>query len=136
MRKLLLGDRIPVSAGAAWAVIGDFSGMQKWAPIVEAEATEVTPQGKMRTLTLRGGRTVKELMTSEGEHHYTYTLDRPDMVSYHSTVAVAPIDEGAAMIELSLVFEPAEGVDLTETTDQLLKFLSGNLKAMKRAVAA
>ena len=136
MRKLVLGDSVPVAAAKVWAVIGDFSGMAQWAPIVESETTEDTPQGKVRTLSLRGGRVVKELMTSQGEHHYTYTLERPDMASYHSTVAVAPIDDGASMIELSLLFEPAEGVDMTETTDQLLKFLGGNLKAMKRAVAA
>ena len=58
------------------------------------------------------------------------------MAAYSSTVAVTPIDATASMIELSLEFEPADGVDLTEATDNLLKFLGGNLKAMKRAVAA
>jgi hypothetical protein len=136
MRKLVLADKVPQAATSVWSVIGDFSGIRKWAPIVEAEATEATPKGKVRTLTMPGGRVVSELMTSEGEFHYTYTLDRPDMKSYHSTVAVRPIDAGASMIELTLEFEPAEGVDMTETTGALLKFLGGNLKAMKRAAAA
>ena len=61
MRRLALGDVVPFSAAKVWSVIGDFSGMYKWAPIVEAESTEVTPKGKVRTLTLRGGRTVVEL---------------------------------------------------------------------------
>jgi hypothetical protein len=136
MRKLVLADKVPQSAASVWAVIGDFSAIRKWAVIVEAERTETTSKGKVRTLTMPGGRVVSELMTSEGDHHYTYTLDRPDMASYHSTVAVTPIDAGASMIELTLEFEPAEGVDLTETTGNLLKFLGGNLKAMKRAAAA
>lgn len=134
MRKLTLGDAVPQPADAVWAVIGDFSGMKKWAPIVEAESTETTPQGKVRTLTL-GGRVVKELLADEGPHHYTYTLDRPDMAIYRSTVAVRPLDAGS-MIELTIEFEPAEGTELTAATDQFIRFLGGNLKAMKRAVAA
>jgi hypothetical protein len=133
MRKLSLGDTIPQSADAAWAVIGDFSGMKKWAPIVESESTEDTPKGKVRTLTL-GGRTVVELMVDHGPHHYTYTLDRPDMKIYRSTVSVSPQDEGA-MIVLTVEFEPVEGGDVTASTEGFMKFLGGNLKAMKRAVA-
>lgn len=135
MRKLSLGDTIPQSAEAAWAVIGDFSGMKKWAPIVESESTEDTPQGKVRTLVL-GGRTVKELMVDHGPRHYTYTLDRPDMKIYRSTVSVTPGSAGEAMIVLTVEFEPAEGGDVTAATENFMKFLGGNLKAMKRAVAA
>ena len=136
MRRLVLGDVVPYPAAKVWAVVGDFSGMHKWAPIVEAESTEVTPKGKVRTLTIKGGRTVVELMTSEGPHHYTYSLDRADMTHYASTVSVVPIDEASCRIELVVDYAPAEGTDLTEATDGFLKFLGGNLKAMKRAVAA
>ena len=135
MRKLTLADAIPQSAEAAWAVIGDFSGMKAWAPIVESESTEDTPQGKVRTLLL-GGRTIKELLVDEGPHHYTYSLDRADMKLYRSTVAVVPGADGGAMIELTVAFEPADGVEMTASTEGFMKFLGGNLKAMKRAVAA
>jgi hypothetical protein len=134
MRKLLMGDAVPHGADEVWAVIGDFSGMKKWAPIVEAESTETTPEGKVRTLTLNG-RTVKELMVDHGPHHYTYTLSRPDMKVYRSTVAVTPIDANNSMIELNIVFEPAEGTEMRAATDGFLKFLGGNLSAMKRAAA-
>ena len=90
MRKLALGDEVAQDADAVWAVIGDFSGMKKWAPIVESESTEVTADGLVRTLIL-GGRTVKELRVDDGPHHYTYTLDRPDMKLYRSTVSVRPL---------------------------------------------
>ena len=135
MRKLALADDVPQSADTVWAVIGDFSGMRKWAPIVESESTEVTADGPVRTLVL-GGRTVKELRVDNGPHHYTYTLDRPDMKLYRSTVSVRPLDAGRAMIELIVEFDPADGVDMTESTTNFLKFLGGNLKAMKRAAAA
>ena len=135
MRKLTLADSVPQSPDAVWSVIGDFSGIRKWAPAVEAESTETTPKGKVRTLTMPGGRQVVELMTSEGPHHYSYTLPRADLTTYVSTVAVTPGDDGGAMIELSVLYEPAEGVDMNEATTNLLKFLGGNLKAMKRAAA-
>jgi hypothetical protein len=135
MRKLTLGDAVPQGADAVWAVIGDFSGIRKWAPALEGESTEDTPQGKVRTLTMPGGRTVKELMVDQGPHHYTYSLDRPDMKLYRSTVAVRPLDEGA-MIELTVEFDPAEGTEMTPATEGFMKFLGGNLKAMKRAVDA
>ncbi|HEX7758518.1 MAG TPA: SRPBCC family protein [Caulobacteraceae bacterium] len=134
MRKLALGDEVPQAADAVWAVIGDFSGMKKWAPIVESESTEITGDGLVRTLVL-GGRTVKELRVDNGPHHYTYTLDRPDMRLYRSTVSVRPLGDERCMIELVVEFDPAEGVDMTESTTNFLKFLGGNLKAMKRAAA-
>lgn len=135
MRKISLGDAVPQSADAVWAVIGDFGGIRKWAPAVEAESTEDTPQGKVRTLTMPGGRVVSELMVDQGPHHYTYSLDRPDMKLYRSTVAVRPLDDGGSMIELTVEFDPAEGTEMTPATENFLKFLGGNLKAMKRAAA-
>ena len=136
MHEIKVGDDAAMGAEAVWAVIGDFSGIRKWAGALEAESTEVTPKGKVRTLTMPGGRTIQELMTDEGPWHYTYTLDRADMTHYASTVSVVPVDDASCRIELVLDYEPGEGVDMTEATDGFLKFLGGNLKAMKRAVAA
>jgi hypothetical protein len=136
MRKLTLGDAVPQDADKVWAVIGDFSGIRKWAPALEGESTEVTPQGKVRTLTMPGGRVITELMVDEGPHHYTYSLDRPDMKLYRSTVAVRPLEEGGSMIELTVVFDPAEGTEMTPATEGFMKSLGGNLKAMKRAISA
>jgi hypothetical protein len=133
MRRLSLGDEVAKSADEVWAVIGDFSGMRKWAPIVEEESTEDTPEGPVRTLTMRGGRQVKELKVDGGPHHYTYSLNRPDMKTYRSTVSVKPLDGGRCWIELTIQFDPADGTDMTEATDNFLKFMGGNLKAMKRA---
>ena len=136
MRKISLADQVPQAPDAVWAVIGDFSGIRKWAPAVEAESTETTPEGKVRTLTMPGGRVVVERLTDEGPHHYSYTLPRADLTTYVSTVAVTPADGGGSFIQLTVLYEPAEGVDMNEATSNLLKFLGGNLKAMKRAVAA
>lgn len=134
MHEIRVGEDVPMSAGAVWAVIGDFSGIRKWAPALEAESTEVTPKGKVRTLTMPGGRTIQELMTDEGPHHYTYTLDRPDMEAYFSTVSVVPGDESNSRIEYVVAFTPKDASTLEATTEQLTKFCRGNIKAMKRAL--
>jgi hypothetical protein len=134
MQELRIGEDVPMGADAVWAVIGDFSGIRKWAGAVEAESTEVTPKGKVRTLTMPGGRQVVELMTDEGPHHYTYTLDRPDMEAYFSTVSVIPGDAGNSRIEYVIRFTPKDASAVETLTESLTKFGRGNIKAMKRAL--
>ena len=134
MHEIKVGDDAALSAEAVWAVIGDFSGIRKWAGALEAESTEVTPKGKVRTLTMPGGRTIQELMTDEGPWHYTYTLDRPDMNAYFSTVSVVPGDTNSSRIEYIVKFDPKDASTLEATTEQLTKFCRGNIKAMKRAL--
>ncbi len=134
MQELRVGEDVPLGADAVWAVIGDFSGIRKWAPALEGESTEVTPKGKVRTLTMPGGRTVQELMTDEGPHHYTYTLERPDLSAYFSTVSVVPGDAATSRIELVIRYEPRAPNTLEAASEQLAKFCRGNIRAMKRAL--
>ena len=134
MHEVRAGDDVPLGAEAVWAVIGDFSGIRKWAPALEGESTEMTPKGKVRTLTMPGGRQVVELCTDEGPHHYTYTLDRPDLKAYFSTVSVVPGDAGNSRIELIIRYEPNDASGLETATENMTKFCRGNLKAMKRAL--
>ena len=134
MQEMTVREDIPLAADAAWAVIGDFSGIRKWATLVEAESTEVTPAGKVRTLTMPGGRTVSELMTDGGPYHYTYTYDRPDMDAYVSTVSVEPGVGDACAIVLRVQFQPKDPSQLEAATEGMGKFCRGNLKAMKRAL--
>ncbi len=134
MQELKVADEVPLSAEVVWAVIGDFSGIRKWAGAVEAEHTEETPKGKVRTLTMPGGRTIQERLTDQGPHHYTYTLDRPDMEAYFSTVSVVPGGADASRIEYIVRFTPKDATTLEATTEQLTKFCRGNIKAMKRAL--
>ena len=134
MHEVTTAEDVPLGAEAVWAVIGDFSGIRKWAGLVEAESTEQTADGKVRTLSMPGGRTVRELLADEGEHFYTYTLERPDMKAYFSTVSVKPAGADASRIELVVKFEPKDASKLEETRDQMGRFCGGNLKAMKRAL--
>ena len=134
MHDVTTGEDVPLGAGAVWAVIGDFSGIRKWATLVEAETTEQTSDGKVRTLTMPGGRTVRELLVDEGDYSYTYTLERPDMKVYRSTVSVKPAGDNASRIELVVKFDPKDEASATEAAEGFAKFHRGNLKAMKRAL--
>jgi len=134
MQEVVVREEVALEADAVWAVIGDFSGIRKWATLVEAESTEVTPAGKVRTLTMPGGRTVSELMTDGGPYHYTYTYDRPDMDAYVSTVSVEPGAGDACAIVLRVQFQPKDPSQLEAATEAMGKFCRGNLKAMKRAL--
>jgi hypothetical protein len=134
MHEVTAAEDVPLGADQVWSVIGDFGGIRKWASVVENESVEQTPKGKVRTLTMPGGRTVSELCTDEGPHHYTYTLQRPDLKAYFSTVSVKPGGPASSRIELIVKFEPNTDGELGEKTEQLTKFVRGNLKAMKRAL--
>ena len=134
MHTVTTTDDVALSAEAAWAVIGDFSGIRKWATLVEAESTRDTPDGKIRTLTMPGGRTIDERLTAEGPFSYTYTLERPDMNIYLSTVSVEPAGPSAAKIVLVVEFDPKDEMRSEEFTEGFSKFHRGNLKAMKRAL--
>lgn len=134
MHDVTTRDEVPLSADAVWAVIGDFSGIRKWATLVEAESTRETPEGKVRTLTMPGGRTIDERLVEAGRHSYTYTLERPDMTTYLSTVSVEPVGQDAARIVLVVRFEPTDETKVAELTEGFGKFHRGNLKAMKRAL--
>jgi hypothetical protein len=88
----------------------------------------------VRSLTMPDGRVVRELLVKHDAHSYTYTLDRPDMKEYFSTVRVAPVSGAASRIELTIQFVPVDEGATAEVKERLTKNGRGNIKAMKRAL--
>ena len=134
MPEVSTTEDIPLPAGKVWSVIGDFSGIRKWAVLVQSESTEQTPQGKVRSLTMPDGRVVRELLVHHDAHSYTYSLDRPDMKEYASTVAVVPGNDDASQIKLTIRFTPQDEAQTGEISEKLTRNLRGNVKAMKKAL--
>jgi hypothetical protein len=134
MYELITSEEVPLAAEAVWPVIGDFSGIRRWALQVAEERTETTAEGKVRVLTMADGQTFRERLVEAGEHFYTYTLDRPDMSAYFGTISVVPIDASASRIELIVRYVPKDEAASDAARDQLGKFFRGCLKAMKRAL--
>ena len=134
MAEVSATEDVPLAADKVWDVIGDFSGIRKWAVLVQSESTEQTPQGPVRSLTMPDGRVVRELLVRQDAHSYTYSLDRPDMKEYASTVAVVPVGANAAKISLTIRFTPNDETAAAEIGEKLTRNLRGNLKAMKKAL--
>lgn len=134
MAEVSTTEDVALSAEKVWSVIGDFSGICKWAVLVQAESTEQTPQGPVRSLTMPDGRIVRELLVRQDAHSYTYSLDRADMREYASTVAVVPVSADASQIRLTIQFTPNDAAATAETSEKLARNLRGNVKAMKKAL--
>jgi hypothetical protein len=134
MAEVTATDDIALSADKVWSVIGDFSGIRKWAVLVQAETTRQTPEGPVRTLTMPDGRQVHELLVRQDAHSYTYSLDRPDMTEYASTVAVVPAGAAASRIKLTIRYSPRDPSAEGEIAERLARNLRGNVKAMKKAL--
>jgi len=128
-------EDINLPADTVWGVIGDFSGIRKWAVLVKSESVEDTSSGKVRTLVMPEDRVVKERLVVQSQYSYTYAMvDRPEMADYRSTVAVVPLDENHCRIELIMHMTPAEGQTEDEITTRYTRNLHGNLRAMKKAL--
>ena len=131
-------EEVPLSADAVWKVIGDFAGIRKWAPaVMEEKLDKNAPEGTVRTLTMPpDGRVIRELLAAEEQYSYTYKyLGEHRMVTgYAATLRVIPIDGSKSRIELNTEFTPKVELNAEEVVGNMQKSVSGNLKAMKRAL--
>jgi hypothetical protein len=127
-------EDVNLPADRVWSVIGDFSGIRKWAVLVEAESTEDSPAGKIRTLNMPEGRVVRELLVAQSQYSYTYGMvDRPEMPGYRSTVAAIPLDANTTRIALIVHMDTTEANE-EEVVARYTRNLRGNLRAMKKAL--
>jgi hypothetical protein len=85
---------------AVWKKVGDFCGIATWHPAIEK--CVLSDDGKMRTLSLKGGGTIVETLVSRDEnaHLYTYKIvSSPLPVSdYVSTIKVLPEGSGSLIV--------------------------------------
>jgi hypothetical protein len=82
-----------------WKKIGDFCGIKSWIPAVSG--CVISPDGKQRTVSLKGGGEVVERLDNwdDAKRSYTYSiLSGPLPVSdYRSTLSVLPDGKGSAL---------------------------------------
>ncbi len=87
------------SADAVWTKIGDFCGISNWHPAIEK--CVLSADGKMRTLSLKGGGTVVEKLENRDDagHSYSYSIvDGPlPVANYVSTISVAKDGAGSVV---------------------------------------
>ena len=108
------------SADAAWTKIGDFCGIGKWHPAIEK--CVLSADGKMRTLSLKGGGTIVEKLEKrdDASHSYTYSIVEGPLpvANYMSTISVAK-DGAGSMITWSGKYDAkgASDADAKKTID-------------------
>jgi hypothetical protein len=88
-----------LSPEALWKKVGNFCGIASWHPAIEK--CVLSPDGKQRTLSLKGGGTIVEALESwdDAKHSYSYTiLSGPlPVANYHSTISVSADPKGSAL---------------------------------------
>lgn len=88
-----------LSADAMWAKIGDFCGIGKWHPAIEK--CDLSADGKTRTLSLKGGGTIVEVLVKmdAAGHSYTYSIVSGPLPvdNYTSTISVAADGAGSTV---------------------------------------
>ena len=115
-----------------WQTIGEFCGIGDWHPAIEKCVLSDKDGLKVRTLSLKGGGTLKEEQVSRDDKvmSYTYTiLEGPLPVSdYKSTLAVAPEGTGSK-VTWSGTFN-AKGAPDTVAVDAIQGIYESGLKAL------
>jgi hypothetical protein len=85
---------------ALWTKVGDFCAIGNWLPPVEK--CTLSADGKMRTLSLKGGGEVVEALISRSDAHRTYSyriVSSPLPVeNYRSTIHVIAAPGGSAVV--------------------------------------
>lgn len=82
---------LPVSAGEVWALIGDFNGLPRWN--TGLERSELSNDGKRRTLTLKaGGKVVEDLVNRD---------DAARSISYNIVEGPIPVTRHMATLSVS-----------------------------------
>lgn len=110
MSKVSMSLDVPASVRDVWRVIGGFNALPDWHPAVKK--SELQDGGRVRELQLAGGGSIVERLESfsEGEHVYSYTIERGPLpvANYKATIRVRqePGKQGC-VVEWSSDFQPS-----------------------------
>jgi hypothetical protein len=123
-------------AATVWAKIGGWCAIKEWHPAV-ASCEETKDAKPVRTLTLKGGGTIKETRTEAGTTGYQYRIDEsPLPVSEYSasfSVTDAKGKKGSSTITWTAQFK-AKGVKDDEAKKVITGVFTGGLDALKKSL--
>ena len=108
---------LDVPPSTAWALLGDFNGLNRWHPVVAA--SDLTGDGKSkgakRVLTLGDGAKIKETLVDYNDSGMTYTYKITEsplpLSDYVSTIKVERNDKGTSTVTWSSSFNAAGAED-------------------------
>jgi hypothetical protein len=126
---------IPLSARGAWAVIGDFGAVRKWATHVVTERLFHSSSGSLRVLDLSDGTTVRESLIDSSLYCYRHRLlDSPQMGDRIGTVSAVPMGSSACRIVLTSKAARVGEPVAPDLGAHLAKLLVRDLDAMQKAL--
>lgn len=123
---------LDVPPSTAWALLGDFNGLNRWHPVVTN--SELTNSGQRRILTLGDGAQIKETQINHNDSamEYTYKItESPLPVSdYVSTIKVERNAKGTSNVTWSSSFNAA-GVDDAKAIEIISGVYDAGLNALE-----
>lgn len=127
---------LPVKPAAAWALVGDFSGLEIWHPAVVASTLQGTGQarGDIRVLTLGNGAEIREeLLSWDGEgmsYRYDILASPLPVSGYSSTLSVTADGQGGSRITWTSNFDPKGDTPAGEAEETIRGVYRGGLDAV------
>jgi hypothetical protein len=111
-QKVVKTVEIAAAPEAVWALIKDFASIGKWHPAVAKVSAEGgNTVGATRTLTLKSGGEIKEVLTKYDDAGMTYSYEIPDVNidvypvnTYSSAITVQPAAGGHSTLEWRAAF--------------------------------
>ena len=136
MTNIQVTQRLPVSAEAVWALIGDFGGLHRWHPLVRR--LDLSWEGRIRTLYYVDGSRVVERLEARNDtiYRYTYVLvDSPLVVQSCRSRLEVHATGGACTVAWSCEFE-AMGDSEGEVKQALGTIFTDGLAALATALGS
>ncbi|MGW6336727.1 SRPBCC family protein [Nocardia rhamnosiphila] len=119
-----------------WAIVGDFAGVMKWHPTMNACVVDGSGVGARRTVELGGRKVVERLDERDDERHiiaYSIVMGRPLSVGVSGRISLAAVSDGETSVEWVTTIPNRPGAD--ELAAELAAYYKTRIENMREAVA-
>jgi hypothetical protein len=118
-----------------WTIVSDFCSIKDWHPVVADCVESQEGDATIRTLTLKGGGTIKEKLDETDDTSYSYEiLESPLPVkNYKAKISVEPDDRGEdrSVITWEATFD-ANGASDEDAAKKISDIFTAGLKGIKQ----
>jgi hypothetical protein len=140
MLQLALSVALARSADEVWQVVGDFNGLPRWHPSVEASVLEQAAGGVGRRVTNVGGTAARRELTERlvyfdaaaREYAYTIIAGPAPFVDYVGRFRVEPDGRERCTFRFTARFRAAPGKSDAEATERIETFYRAGLANLQK----